>query len=120
MADETQESHRKSHNPVMDAVEFSKKNFFPLAIFFAVLLLIAGLLFIRRESLFRILDLAKGISPEQFRGFIMSFGLFAPIVFIAIDVFQSVFSIIPYSVTAMSGGLLFGPFLGSIMSFGAT
>ncbi|MBT4651680.1 TVP38/TMEM64 family protein [Candidatus Woesearchaeota archaeon] len=55
-------------------------------------------------------------NPEGIRNFIISFGLFAPLIIILLQTFQTIISIIPSQLTTIIAGFLFGPVLGAIYS----
>lgn len=54
--------------------------------------------------------------PKKLRSFIMSYGPYAPFVFVGIQAIQVVFAPIPGEVTGFVGGLLFGTFRGLLLS----
>jgi len=56
--------------------------------------------------------IAQG-NAESLKSYILSFGVFAPIIFASFVILQVVFAPIPGILLAIVGGLLFGPFLAS-------
>jgi len=61
------------------------------------------------------------LDPELVRASVASFGIFAPLVFVLIQIAQVLFAPIPGQVLAMAGGYVFGPILGTVYSLvGAT
>ncbi|MDA1477569.1 TVP38/TMEM64 family protein [Bacillus changyiensis] len=56
------------------------------------------------------------INPKQIREWVMSFGIFAPMMYIGLLIIRP-FLLLPASVFAVSGGLAFGPLLGSLYCF---
>jgi uncharacterized membrane protein YdjX (TVP38/TMEM64 family) len=81
----------------------------------AVVIILVGLYFIFQPDLGNFWRIFT--SFEAFREFVSSFGIFAPLIFFLIQVFQVVFSFIPGNVTAIAGGLLFGFLPGFFLSF---
>jgi uncharacterized membrane protein YdjX (TVP38/TMEM64 family) len=53
---------------------------------------------------------------QQSKEFILGFGLYAPIIFIGLQVLQIIFAVIPASPLILIGGYVFGSLLGSIYS----
>jgi uncharacterized membrane protein YdjX (TVP38/TMEM64 family) len=53
---------------------------------------------------------------QQSKEFILSFGIYAPVVFIGLQVFQILLGIIPASPLILIGGYVFGSLLGSLYS----
>ncbi len=47
--------------------------------------------------------------PEQFRSFILGFGIWAPLGVVLLHTFQTTFSIIPSQITTVLAGFIFGP-----------
>lgn len=66
-----------------------------------------------------VIGLKMGVftTPEALQGFLSKAGLWAPIVFIGIQIIQVVFPIIPGGLTCVAGVLLFGPFWGFIYNY---
>ena len=56
------------------------------------------------------------LSPKRLRTFIMSFGPYAAVVFVAVQALQVVFAPVPGEVTGFVGGFLFGNTMGIILS----
>jgi len=56
------------------------------------------------------------LSPKRLRAFIMSFGPYAAVAFVAIQALQVVFAPVPGEVTGFVGGFLFGNLMGIILS----
>lgn len=56
-------------------------------------------------------------SQEQVRGFIESFGAFAPIIFILLQIVQVVLTPISHYVVSLAGGFLFGTWLGFLYNW---
>jgi uncharacterized membrane protein YdjX (TVP38/TMEM64 family) len=54
--------------------------------------------------------------PQAFRAFVLGFGAWAPLVFVAIQSAQVVVAPIPGQVTGVAAGYLFGPLWGSVYS----
>jgi uncharacterized membrane protein YdjX (TVP38/TMEM64 family) len=63
------------------------------------------------------LDIFKSV--EKLQDYISGFGIWAPLVFCAIQVLQVIISPIPGNITTLAGGLLFGFWKGFFMSYGA-
>lgn len=79
-----------------------------------LLLLAAGLFFLISES-------SLFANPDKIKGFILNFGVWAPLILILLQALQSMISIIPSQVTTIAAGFLFGPVLGLVYSLiGAT
>jgi len=57
------------------------------------------------------------VSPEIFRQYLTQFGVWAPCIFIVIQVMQVVFPIIPGGITCVAGVLCFGPVWGFIYNY---
>ncbi len=53
---------------------------------------------------------------QQSKEFILGFGVYAPLIFIGLQVFQILLAVIPASPTILIGGYIFGSYLGSIYS----
>ncbi|MCY8423550.1 TVP38/TMEM64 family protein [Bacillus vallismortis] len=53
------------------------------------------------------------LSPKEIRIWVLSFGVFAPLIFIGISIFRP-FVLFPVSVVSIAGGLAFGPLLGTL------
>ncbi|MBT2623882.1 TVP38/TMEM64 family protein [Bacillus sp. HU-1818] len=66
----------------------------------------AGLLFYANRRYFN-------VSPKEIRLWVLSFGVFAPLVFIGISIIRP-FVLFPVSVISVAGGLAFGPMLGTM------
>lgn len=56
------------------------------------------------------------LDTEHIREFVSSFGILAPIIFIAIVILQVLLSVIPGQVIGLAGGYLFGIFFGTLYS----
>lgn len=56
-------------------------------------------------------------SPEAFQQYLIQFGIWAPCIFIVIQIAQVVFPIIPGGLTCVAGVLCFGPFWGFIYNY---
>lgn len=56
-------------------------------------------------------------SPESLQEYLMQFHLWAPVIFIAIQIIQVVLPIIPGGLTCVAGVLCFGPFWGFIYNY---
>ncbi len=54
--------------------------------------------------------------PEALRWFVLEFGILAPLGFIILQMFQTMFSIIPSQLTTILAGFIFGPLWGLIYS----
>lgn len=54
--------------------------------------------------------------PVELREFVLGFGVWAPVVFVAIQAAQVVVAPVPGQVTGVAGGYLFGPLWGSVYS----
>ncbi|MCI3988016.1 TVP38/TMEM64 family protein, partial [Bacillus vallismortis] len=52
------------------------------------------------------------LSPKEIRIWVLSFVVFAPLIFIGISIFRP-FVLFPVSVVSKAGGLAFGPLLGT-------
>lgn len=76
------------------------------------------LLFWFREPIISALQATYALLTERDRiiGFITSFGLAAPLIFMGVQVLQVVFAPIPGEATGFIGGYLFGPFVGCLYS----
>jgi uncharacterized membrane protein YdjX (TVP38/TMEM64 family) len=61
-------------------------------------------------------ELSLFADPEIIKSFISKFGLWAPLVLILLQMFQSIISIIPSQITTVASGYLFGPVLGLVYS----
>lgn len=57
------------------------------------------------------------ISPEALQGYLLQFGIWAPLIFIVIQVAQVVFPIIPGGLTCVAGVLCFGAVGGFIYNY---
>jgi Uncharacterized conserved protein len=55
-------------------------------------------------------------TPEKMRSFVMSFGYFAPLIFLVVQITQVIVAPIPGNVVTLVGGALFGVYLGTILS----
>ena len=66
-----------------------------------------------------IIGLKMGVftSPETLQMFLRGAGLWAPLVFVGIQVVQVVFPIIPGGLTCVAGVLLFGPVWGFVYNY---
>ena len=66
-----------------------------------------------------IIGLKMGVftSPETLQMFLRGAGLWAPLVFVGIQVVQVVFPIIPGGLTCIAGVLLFGPVWGFVYNY---
>ncbi len=53
------------------------------------------------------------LSPKEIRLWVLSFGVFAPLVFIGISIVRP-FVLFPVSIVSVAGGLAFGPFFGTV------
>ncbi|MGD2405231.1 TVP38/TMEM64 family protein [Bacillus velezensis] len=53
------------------------------------------------------------LSPKEIRLWVLSFGVFAPLVFIGISIVRP-FVLFPVSIVSVAGGLAFGPFFGTM------
>jgi uncharacterized membrane protein YdjX (TVP38/TMEM64 family) len=96
--------------PPKDKVEkksFVTKMAFPL--FFVVLF---ASLIIFRKPIWGIFQ-----SPEELRDWVIGWGVFAPLIFILIQILQVVIFIIPGQVPQLAGGYLFGLWPGFLYSF---
>jgi len=51
---------------------------------------------------------------ERIRGFVSGWGVFAPVVFVAVQIFQVLFFFVPGQVTGFAGGYLFGAVKGTV------
>lgn len=56
-------------------------------------------------------------SPEELRAYLMQFELFAPLLFMIIQISQVVFPIIPGGLTCVAGVICFGPVWGFIYNY---
>lgn len=56
-------------------------------------------------------------SPEALQQYLLQFGMLAPLVFMAIQVTQVVFPIIPGGLTCVAGVLCFGPLWGFVYNY---
>ena len=56
----------------------------------------------------------KQFTPTKIKNYILSFGYFAPIVFIVIYSLRSVILVIPVGIMSIAGGLTFGIWLGTV------
>jgi uncharacterized membrane protein YdjX (TVP38/TMEM64 family) len=89
---------------------------------FAIIIAIVGLVAVicfywRAEIWEQIQDLYRIVSDrEQVKAFISSFGLFAPLVFIGLQILQVIFAPVPGEATGFIGGYLFGTLPGFIYS----
>jgi len=83
-----------------------------------VLLLIAAAVFL----LFKFTPLEiSDFTPKNVKNFILQFGIWAPIVFIAIYALRGAVLVIPVGVMSLAGGLAFGKWLGTVyILIGAT
>lgn len=54
--------------------------------------------------------------PEALRWFVLKFGILAPVGFIILQMFQTMFSIIPSQLTTILAGFIFGPLWGLVYS----
>jgi len=92
----------------------SKRNLLKLGILAALVLTIAGIFYLTP------LD-PKDFTPEKIREFILGFGVFAPLVYLAIYGLRGVVVIIPVFAMAITSGLVFGIWWGWILNVtGAT
>lgn len=57
---------------------------------------------------------ASDFTPTNIKNFILSFGIWAPVVFVAIYALRGVALIIPVGVMSLAGGLAFGKWLGTV------
>ena len=86
--------------------QFLKKNFYNiLAILVLLILSVLGYIGYKR-GLFNSID--------TFRDFILSYGAWANIIFMLVQITQIVVPIIPGGLTTVFGGVIFGPFWGFI------
>ena len=53
------------------------------------------------------------LSPKEIRIWVLSFGIFAPLIFIGISIVRPLV-LFPVSVISIAGGLAFGPILGTL------
>jgi uncharacterized membrane protein YdjX (TVP38/TMEM64 family) len=70
-----------------------------------------------RAALNRSLDILAAADIEQLREFLLSFGLWAPVVSAALMVLQSVLFPLPAFIITVTNGLLFGTFWGTVLSW---
>jgi len=56
------------------------------------------------------------LNPEKIRNKLLEFGIYAPLILIAIQFILAIISILPSRLFYIAGGYLFGPFLGSLYS----
>lgn len=78
----------------------------------SILLVIGGLLYLN-QSVF-------DISPEKLKGWILSLGVLAPVVYVLLYSFRP-FILFPASILSLAGGLAFGPLYGTLLTIsGAT
>ena len=54
--------------------------------------------------------------PEELRWFILRFGILAPLGLIVMQMFQTMFSIVPSQLTTILAGFIFGPLWGLVYS----
>lgn len=57
------------------------------------------------------------VSPEAFQQYLTQFGIWTPCIFMAIQIMQVVFPIIPGGITCVAGVLCFGPVWGFIYNY---
>lgn len=57
------------------------------------------------------------VSPESFQQYLMQFGIWAPCIFILVQIVQVVFPVIPGGLTCVAGVLCFGPLWGFIYNY---
>lgn len=110
MTDEAVEGHRGRKNGP------AGRNYVLWAVLAAVLLGILAWYFWGRLGGW--VDFLRGVpaQKEKFRRWIESFGLWAPLVFISVQVAQVVFSPIPGELTGFLGGYIFGVLWGTFFS----
>ncbi len=82
-----------------------------LAVKIAVLLAIAAV----AVSLLYWFDISS-LSPMAIKGFVLSFGAYAPVVFVVLFTVRSVFVVVPVTVFTLTGGIAFGPVEGTVLS----
>lgn len=80
----------------------------------AVLMLLAGLLFLRESGFFRAASSVQGL-----KDYIESFAPYSHIVFVLVQLFSVVLAPIPSNITATAGGVLFGTWSSFFMTAGA-
>ncbi|TQR04658.1 TVP38/TMEM64 family protein [Psychrobacillus soli] len=56
-------------------------------------------------------------STETFRDFIVSFGIWAPIIFIFIQIVQVIIPILPGAISCVVGIIIFGPWIGLLYNY---
>jgi len=71
-----------------------------------VLITIAGLFFLINKLFFN-------LKPEDIQQWVEDFGIWAPIIFMGIFAVRP-FTLIPLSIIALSSGLIFGPYMGTL------
>lgn len=85
------------------------RNIFYISILLVFIILF--LLFLKFEYIDK-LDL----NPEKIRDKLLEFGVYAPIILIAIQFFLAIISILPSTLFSIAGGYLFGQFYGTLYS----
>lgn len=94
--------------------ERGKRNWLKLLILLGI---IAGIVLVFQFTPLSISD----FTPTNVKNFILQFGIWAPIVFIAIYALRGTILVIPVGVMSLAGGLAFGKWLGTIyILIGAT
>lgn len=99
----------------LKSVKLTKKQIAWIAVLLAVLIALIVLFLIgKNRGWFALFE-----SKEQLREYVSSFGVWAPLAFFVLQFVQVIISPIPGGVTSFVGGLLFGFFYGSLLSFSA-
>jgi len=94
--------------------KFEKKHFLKLGILAAIVLIII--------LVFQFTPLSiSDFTPTNMKNFILKFGVWAPVIFIAIYALRGVILVIPVGVMSLAGGLAFGKWYGTVyILLGAT
>ncbi|SES34276.1 TVP38/TMEM64 family protein [Psychrobacillus sp. OK032] len=56
-------------------------------------------------------------STDEFRDYIVSFGIWAPVIFILIQIVQVIIPILPGAIGCVAGVIIFGPWLGLLYNY---
>lgn len=63
-----------------------------------------------------IIDFFAQFNANNIRTYVLSFGAFAPVIFILLQILQTVIAPIPGGILTIAGGLIWGTFLGALFS----
>lgn len=87
--------------------KLGKQHFIKLGILAAIVLVIILIFQFAQLSI-------SDFTPTNIKNFILKFGIWAPVIFVAIYAFRGVILVIPVGVMSLAGGLAFGKWFGTI------